>query len=82
VVQLVDLGVLLTVLYSVDSISKAEPWVDSSFNGCDHLVISRLLVAIIESANWNENGAQMIFLKDEIMISDALLNVREELNLV
>ena len=74
-VYLVDFGVLHTELYSVDSISKAEPWVDGTFNGRNHLVIGRFLLAVIKSANWNENCAQMVFLENEIVICDALLDV-------
>ena len=74
-VHLVDLGVLLAVLYSVDSVGKAEPWVDGSFDCCHHLVVRGLLCVVIESTNWNKNGAQMVFLENEIAICNAFLNI-------
>ena len=71
VIYSINLSVLKTVLYSVNPLSEAKPWIYSALDGSEHLLISIRLALIVNSGNGNEQGTKCIFLRDKLLVGDA-----------
>lgn len=78
----VNRALLHAELDPVDSVSDTEPWVDDAFDGGHKLVIARGFVVVVERPYWDEELAQVVLLKNEVIHRDAEFQVTEKLYFV